>query len=157
MQVLRISITTAIVSLGLALLTGCSDSGTQNDRDAAANANGDTGQRTDTAGGSAAGIDLGDFAIPAPGGGGVARIPGGGQATVYLITYPSDRFDELVAYYDDWTSDDPDDYERREGGSGSITWQLARPGLSRIIVVLAPNAGEDVISVSLTESVATGR
>jgi hypothetical protein len=154
---MRISIRTAIASVGLALLTACSGSDGQSDIDAAANGSGDTGQGTSIAGGFAAGTDLGDFAIPAPEGGAVARIPGGPQATVYVITYPSDRFDELVAYYDEWTSDEPDDYERREGGSGSMTWQLARPGLSRIIVVLAPNAGEDVVSVSLTESVATGR
>jgi hypothetical protein len=154
---MRAAIMTAIASVGLALLTGCFDSGAPNDRDAAADANGETGQRTDTAGGFAASTDLGDFAIPAPEGGAVGRIPGGDQATVYVITYPSDRFDELVAYYDEWTSDEPDDYERREGVSGSVTWQLARPGLSRIIVVLAPNAGEDVVSVSLTQSVATGR
>src|SRR5690606_34481365 len=105
MRRLRVLALTTVAWTVLALQAGCSADDGQNDRGAPANGTGGRPQETGIAGGFAAGADLDDTSIPAPEGGAVARIPGGGQASVYLITYPSDRFDEIVAYYDEWTSD----------------------------------------------------
>ena len=131
-------------SAGSAVENG--DAGGSAQGDGEENGSGDTG---DQFGGSA---DLGDLTIPAPGGGAVAEIESSEQISAYLITYPGDRLDELIDYYDKWTGDEADGYERREGTTGDITWQLAQPGLSRIIVVLAPVDGNDLVTVTVTES-----
>lgn len=52
----------------------------------------------------------GDFPIPVPDGGDVLSVfTSDGQAAATL-TYPAERYEELVAFYDEWTSGQPDEW-----------------------------------------------
>ncbi len=75
----------------------------------------DTGQvkiETDDGSISIGGGELPDgFAVPLPDGYKVTGIFTTDDESVVGVSYPQDRFDELVAYFDAWTSGQPGDWE----------------------------------------------
>ena len=67
-----------------------------------------------------------DYPVPFPDGGNVQTVitsDGGGQVSV---AYPLDRYDELVAYYDEWTSGQPGEWNRstfeNDDGQGIVVF-----------------------------------
>ncbi len=75
-----------------------------------------------------------------------------GPLTVVQFIVPLDRQEATIAFYDDWTESQPDGFQRVEAECGGVSWQNApEPGAERtIIAVLAPIAGDDFVTVTLT-------
>ncbi len=109
--------------------------GTAND-DGEGNAAGDSGQ--------GAGVDLGDFPIPLPAGAeAVLETDAGGGITVVQFTLPLDKVEGAVAFYDDWTSNEPDDYQRSEAESGGLSWVNASGGDDSVVIAILSRLGDD--------------
>ena len=74
-----------------------------------------------------------------------------GPLTVVQFIVPLDQQEATIAFYDDWTESQPDEYQRVEAESGGVSWQNApEPGAERAIIsVLAPIAGDDFVAVTL--------
>lgn len=43
------------------------------------------------------------------------------------LEYPADDLERVVAFYEDWTDDDDDTFERFDGDDGSVGWRNDRP------------------------------
>ena len=75
-----------------------------------------------------------------------------GPFTIVQFIVPLDQQDATIAYYDDWTDSEPDEYQRIAVESGGVSWQNA-PELGaemNIIAVLAPLEGDDFVVATLT-------
>ncbi len=100
--------------------------------------------------------DLGDFPIPLPPGAVGAGTTDQGDVQVVLFTLPIEDQEAAIAFYDEWTATQPGGYQRVVAQSGGVTWQngAAIGGEStRVISVLSPIEGDDIISVTLTATV----
>lgn len=75
-----------------------------------------------------------------------------GPITIVQFIVPLDRQDATIAFYDDWTAAQPDEYQRAAAENGGVSWQNApETGAEKnIIAVLSPLAGDDFVAVTLT-------
>ncbi len=75
----------------------------------------DTGQikiETDDGSMTIGGGELPDgFAVPLPDGYKVTSVFTTDDGSVVGVSYPQDRYDELVAHFDEWTSSQPEDWD----------------------------------------------
>jgi hypothetical protein len=116
----------------------------------------DTTEAIDTDDASAVSDDsISDLAIPLPPGADAVTSSESGPATIVQFIVPLDEQGATVAFYDEWTSAQPDEYQRIEAGSGGVSWQNdPEPGADRnIIAVLSPLDGDDFVAVTLTTGV----
>lgn len=84
-----------------------------------------------------------DFPIPTPEGGERITDEWNGTTGHITVRYPADRYDEIVAFYDDYASDDG--WRRQELGQGeprSINYMNLMDGLN---VSVDPPTGESMI------------
>ncbi len=142
------------------LLAGCGDD--DDDADASGDAAdteqvdaGDGGSDTgdddaSTGGGGGEPADLGDFPIPAPSDATeVTRTEAEGTVAVTL-SVPVDSFDEVVAFYEDWTAESGS-FQRIDAEGGGVSWVgVASGDAPRSIVLSAPLEGEAETFLSLT-------
>lgn len=68
----------------------------------------------------------GGFPIPFPDGYEVSSVFDTDSDTAVSATYPGDRYDEIVAFYDDWTSGQPGDWNRGSNTFDSAEGQTIR-------------------------------
>lgn len=96
--------------------------------------------------------ELGDFPIPVPEWADAVSVDDSGPLKVVLFTVPFDQQDATVAFYEDWTADQPDEFVRTDSGGGGVTFQSeAAVGEGKsIVAILSPLAGDDFVSVSLS-------
>ena len=84
--------------------------------------------------------DSTDSGLPIP-------LPAGGEVTLStasdrIVEYPADQFDSLVAFYDDWTSNEAEDYVREELANGTITWDNQADAIENTRgIIVAPDVG----------------
>lgn len=52
-----------------------------------------------------------ELVVPVPGGGDVGATGSSGESVFASITYPGDRYDEIVAFYDAWTEGTGDEWQ----------------------------------------------
>ncbi len=103
-------------------------------------------------GGAVGGPDLSDLTVPLPSyADGVARSESGPLTLVQFIV-PLDQQDAAIAFYDEWTATQADEYQRVAAEGGGVSWQNAPdPGADRtLIAILAPLEGDDFVVVTLT-------
>ena len=74
-----------------------------------------------------------------------------GELTIVQYIVPLDQQQATIAFYDEWTSSQSDDYQRTEAETGGVTWQNApEPGGEKhLITVLSPLEGDDFIAVTV--------
>ncbi len=103
--------------------------------------------------GSVAGQGLGDFPIPVPGVGNAALTSDSDELRVYTITFPAEDFEAIIAFYDEWTSSQTNDYQRIEAESGGVSWTLVsgEPGHNQIIAASPALPGEELAFVTLAD------
>lgn len=153
----------AAFALSTIVIAGCGgdDDGSDAPADAGEEADpgGEPAAESDEGGGGATGdgvpVDLGGFPIPGPpGGSNVQQIEQDG-VTAYNITILAGEFDTVVAFYDEWTSSQPDEYTRIVAAAGGVSWLLSspEPGQTRSILVSSAVEGQDTTFVSLTDGV----
>ncbi len=137
----------AVALIGILLLAACSTgdpSGTQ--------AGGGTRDVTGSesgGGGSTSSVD--GMPVPLAPGADAVSTGTSGPLTTVLYVVPLDQQAATIAFYDQWTDAEPDEYLRTEAGSGGVTWQNA-PDADEdkiVIQVLSPLEGDDFVSVSL--------
>ena len=100
----------------------------------------------------ATGSALDVIPIPlAPGAEAVSTDPAG-EFTVVQFFVPVDRLADTIAFYDDWSTSQPEPYQRVEADSGGVSWQNdPEPGAEKqIIAVVSPLEGDDRFTVTLT-------
>ena len=102
---------------------------------------------------SVSGQDLGDFPIPGPGVGSAALTSDSEELRAYTITFPAEDYEAIIAFYDDWTSSQTDDYQRLEAEAGGVSWTLVsgEPGHNRIIAASPGLPGEELGFVTLAD------
>lgn len=134
------------------LLAGCGDddadqgdaSTTSTTADDASGSGGDA-----TGGpGSDGAASLDDFPIPGPPDAEpqVDNTQDGVRAVTFVL--PDDRFDEIVAFYDDWVASSDDDYQRTEAEAGGVSWiGSTADGAPRQIQVSSVSGGEFVVGL----------
>ncbi|MGI9603467.1 MAG: hypothetical protein ACR2QE_16400 [Acidimicrobiales bacterium] len=150
------------VCVALTALSGCGSSDDTSDPadDAASEPeSSEDGQATiaddgDNGGGESAPADLGDFPIPAPPGGTVTFTNEVDDITAITFSLPPEDFDATVAFYDDWTDSEADEYQRVVAESDGVSWlrTSGADGTSRIIMVSAASGADDQVLVSLTDA-----
>ncbi|HEC11625.1 MAG TPA: hypothetical protein ENI86_18970 [Acidimicrobiales bacterium] len=102
-----------------------------------------------TAGGSTSSVE--GIPVPlAPGADGVSTSPNG-PFTVVLYVVPLHQQAATIAFYDEWTAGQPDDYVRTEAERGGVIWQNdPDAGEDKLVIqVLAPLPGDEIVSVSI--------
>lgn len=136
------------------LLAGCGDDDddASSDADAADTEQVDTGDgASDTGGGEP--VDLGDFPIPAPPGSAEIDRTEAQGAVAVTLTVPVDSYDDVVAFYDDWTASGDGSYQRIDAEAGGVSWIGVDSGdVPRTIVLSAPLEGDAETFLSLTAS-----
>ena len=150
------------LTLAALLLAGCGDDDDasadtdaadteQVDADDGASASGDDDATSGGGGGGGEPADLGDFPIPAPPGSTeIARTEVEGIVAVTL-SVPVDSYDDVVAFYDDWTAADADEYQRVGAESGGVSWvRTSDPDNPGTIMLSAPLEGDSETVLSLT-------
>ena len=129
-----------IVVLAILASSACGDDG-GGSPDTPSSSSPDSG--TDAVDGPSGGAaDVGDFPIAAPDGLLVdaladAGIPMAGQRQLY---YPSDDFDRVVAFYDDWTSENGE-WSRSESGGVVVFQRLDSDGIESITITPGHDPG----------------
>lgn len=103
--------------------------------------------------GSVTAESLGDFPVPGPGVGNAALTSDSDELRAYIITFPAADYAGVVAFYDDWTATQTDDYQRIEAESGGVSWTLVsgEAGHHRIIAASPALPGEDLAFVTLAD------
>jgi hypothetical protein len=93
-----------------------------------------------------------DIGIPLPPGAEAVATTEAGALTVVQFIVPLEQQAATIAFYDDWTASQPDEYTRIEVDSGGVSWQNApEPGADgTIIAVLSPLEGDDFVAVTVT-------
>jgi hypothetical protein len=155
--------TTAIVLAAVALV-GCGgdddDSGADGSSGPAASSDStaDDSAEDDRGGGNGAGADaaadLGDFPIPAPPGSTLTFTNEIDDITAHTITVPVGQMESAIAFYDDWTASEDDEYQRIVAESGGVSWVRttgSSADSSRLILVSAPLEGDTEVLISLTD------
>lgn len=119
--------------------------------DDAGNDASDAGSGDSSNGGAAA--DLGDFPIPAPPNSELVFTNELEDITAHTVTVPIGDFESAIAFYDDWTSSESDDYQRVVAESGGVIWTRTTGSVdsARNILLSAPSEGDDVIMIGLTD------
>ncbi len=134
-------------ALALALLVaGCSgDEGDSGER-------GSPGSVDSGSSEGGGGADGDDFAVPLAAGAEAVARSESGLFTVVQFIVPLAQRDAAIAFYDDWTQAQPDDYQRTASDGGGVSWQNAPDAEADkiIIVVLAPLEGDDFVAITLT-------
>lgn len=135
-----------IVHVLMALtLVGCGSTSDTDDPNSAS----DTATATSSGAGPSASAEI---AIPLAAGAAAVSTTPSGPLTIVQYTVPLDRQASTIAFYDDWTTSQSDDYQRTESESGGVSWQNAPAagGEKHIIAVLSPLEGDDFVTVTLT-------
>ena len=103
--------------------------------------------------GSVTAETLGDFPVPGPGVGNAALTSDSEELRAYTITFPAADYAAVVAFYDEWTATQTDDYQRTEAESGGVSWTLVsgETGHNRIIAASPALPGEDLAFVTLAD------
>ena len=130
--------------------TGQSDSGADTDDPSSDGATDGGGESSGAGGGTS--VDTSDIAVPLPpGADAVARSDSGPLSLVQFIV-PLDQRESTIAFYDDWTESESDEYQRVEAEAGGVSWQNAvEAGEDHVIIaVLAPLEGDDFVTVTLS-------
>ncbi|MGI9613100.1 MAG: hypothetical protein ACR2QO_09335 [Acidimicrobiales bacterium] len=154
----RIGLRWAAIGIAVALsAAGCSDD-TASDTTAS-----DVAEPTEADGdGATAGVDdgeggesVGDLAIPLPPSADAVTSSESGAATIVQFIVPLEEQQATIAFYDDWTAAQADEYLRTEAETGGVSWQSdSEPGTDRnIIAVLSPLDGDDFVAVTLTTGI----
>lgn len=146
-----------LIAVAALVVAGCGDddggaAGSDSDSDGAGSS--ETTEASDSADGDDSGASATDVDIDvplAPGADAVSTTEAG-TATVVQFIVPLDEQESTIAFYDDWTSDQSDEYQRIEAEAGGISWQNAPDAGSdaAIIAVLAPLEGDDFVTVTIT-------
>ena len=149
--------------VAVALLgAGCSDDDSSSGADSTEQADSgsddgaDSNEPAGDEGGSSDGGDSSpgttDIGIPLPPGADAVATTEAGALTVVQFIVPLDQQASTIAFYDDWTASQPDEYQRIEVDSGGVSWQNApEPGADgTVIAVLSPLEGDDFVAVTLT-------
>ena len=123
---------------------GDTSSGASNDAGTSGVDNGEPG----TGGASS---EVADISVPLAPGADAVSTSESGEFTTVLYNVPLESQESTIAFYDDWTAGQPDEYQRIEAAGGGVSWQNAPGpgGEKHLIAVLAPLEGDDFVSVSL--------
>lgn len=147
------------VALGL-LLAGCGDDDSATDGSdptgadvgegaAEADSLNDDGSSGEEGG---AGDAIGDLAVPLPPGADAVARSEAGPVTIIQFIVPLDQQEAAIAFYDEWTAAQSDEYQRNESAGGGVSWQNApESGADKnLIVILTPLEGDDFVPATLT-------
>jgi hypothetical protein len=90
--------------------------------------------------------------IPLADGADAVAVSETGPLKVVQYIVPLERQAATIAFYDQWTAAQADDYQRTEGETGGVSWQNApaADGAKHIIAVLSPIEGDDFVAVTIT-------
>jgi hypothetical protein len=137
--------TTAV--LMIVTLAGCGGAGSDG------TTSGASGTATESRGTGAA---IADISIPLAEGADAVATSRSGPMTIVQYIVPLERQAATIAFYDEWTSARPGEYQRTEAATGGVTWQNAPgpDGERHIIAVLSPLEGDDFVAVTLTAGMA---
>jgi hypothetical protein len=143
------------MALPTLLLAGCSGDDDDTSSEPAPNEAADESGDGESGGGDTGGDapDLGDVPIPAPPGSVAALTTDTGEIKVYSLTFDAGDLDAVIAFYDEWTSSQSDEYQRTDAGAGGVSWvRTSGPAdQGRIISVLAPLEGDSIGLATLTD------
>ena len=142
------------------VLTGCGGSDDpDSESETSATEKSDESTADDSGEGSSDGAaaDLDDFPIPAPPGGTDAQKIEAEGLIAYNVTISAGDFESVIAFYDDWTSSQSDEYARTETSSGGVIWVRTGGAQGTVRSVLASAPGDrDTTFVTLTEQSSPG-
>ncbi len=69
------------------------------------------------------------------------------------LSVPVDSYDDVVAFYDDWTAAEADEYQRVEAVSGGVSWvRITDPDNPGTIMLSAPLEGDSETLLSLSSA-----
>lgn len=146
-----------LMILGL-VLAGCNgaDGGTNADvieaPDSATSTSGDAVGDDDAEGGNGAQApDVEGLTVPLPSSAEAVATSEAGPLAIVQFIVPLDEQQATIAFYDDWTGSQSDDYQRTESESGGVSWQNApvTGAEKHVISVLSPIEGDDFVVVTL--------
>ncbi len=106
-------------------------------------------------------LDLPDgLTIPLPSGGNITTAGSDGSYTFASVQFPGDRYDELAAFYEDWTSNDGQEWSYTESTTDmsgtkirTIAYYADASGITVSDCVTATSDGSfDSVCVTINES-----
>lgn len=101
-----------------------------------------------------------ELMIPVPDGGDVGAAGSSGGSVFAAITYPGDRYDEIVAFYDSWTEGTGDEWQNQSATidfqgqtQRSSAWSSADSLLFIAVADCATSGGDfDSVCVTINQS-----
>jgi len=94
-------------------------------------------------------IDFGDFPIAAPPVEGSTQELNADGLWSHTVTFPSQQFGDVMAFYDQWIAEQSQEYQRVEAETGGVVYSATIENKLHQITIGAPIEGDPVTFVTL--------
>jgi hypothetical protein len=153
----RRSIAIILTLVAMTVATACSSDDDSSDAANATEAAAMTSEAGSSSGGSSGGggssVDLGDVDVPLPDWADAVAVSESGPLTVVQFIVPLDQQEATIAFYDEWTGEQSEEYLRTDSESGGVTLQTETTAGQQktIISILSPLEGDDFVTVTVSQ------